>query len=47
MSDQFSMKRENMEMGEIPMRKVEIKKEPQDLNNVSELRDPDLDISEN
>ena len=47
MSDQFSMKRENMEMGEMPMRNVEIKKEPQDLNNVSELRDPDLDNIEN
>ena len=47
MSDQFSMKRENMEMGEMPMRNVEIKKEPQDLNNVSELKDPDLDNIEN
>ena len=47
MSDQFSMKRENMEIEEMSMHHVEIKKEPQDLNNVSELRDPDLDISEN
>ena len=47
MSDQFSMKRENMEMGEMPIRNVEIKKEPQDLNNFSELRDPDLDNIEN
>ena len=47
MSDQFSMKRENMEMGEMPIRNMEIKKEPQDLNNVSELKDPDLDNIEN
>ena len=47
MSDHFSMKRENLEMEEISMRHVEIKKEPQDLNNVSELRDPNLDNSEN
>ena len=47
MSDQFSMKRENMEMEEMSMHHVEIKKEPQDLNNVSELRDPDLDNIEN
>ena len=31
----------------MPMRNVEIKKEPQDLNNVSELKDPDLDNIEN
>ena len=47
MSDQFSMKRENMEMGEMPIRNMEIKKEPQDLNNLSGLRDPDIDNSEN
>ena len=47
MSEQFSMKRENMEMGEMPMRNVEIKKEPQDSNNVNELRDPYIDNSEN
>ena len=47
MSDHFSMKRENMEVEEMSMHHVEIKKEPQDLNNVSELIDPDLDNSEN
>ena len=47
MSDHFSMKRENMEIEEMSMHHVEIKKEPQDLNNVSEIRDPDLDNSEN
>ena len=47
MSDHFSMKQENMEVEETSMHHVEIKKEPQDLNNVSGLRDPDIDNSEN
>ena len=47
MSDHFSMKQENMEVEEMTMHHVEIKKEPQDLNNVSGLRDPDIDNSEN
>ena len=47
MSDHFSMKQENMEVEEMSMHHVEIKKEPQDLNNLSGLRDPDIDNSEN
>ena len=47
MSDHFSMKQENMEVEERSIHHVEIKKEPQDLNNVSGLRDPDIDNSEN
>ena len=47
MSDHFSMKQESMEVGGMPMQNVEIKKEPQDLNSVGELRDPDLENSEN
>ena len=47
MSDHFSMKQENMEVEAMSMHHVEIKKEPQDLNNVSGLRDPDIDNSEN
>ena len=47
MSDHFSMKQENMEVEEMPMHHVEIKKEPQDSNNVNELRDPYIDNSEN
>ena len=47
MSDHFSMKQENMEVEEMSMHHVEIKKEPQDLNNVSELRDPNLENNEN
>ena len=45
MSDHFSMKEENMEVEEMPTHHVEIKKEPQDSNNVSELRYPDIDNS--
>ena len=47
MSDHFSMKQENMEVEERSIHHVEIKKEPQDLNNVRGLRDPDIDNSEN
>ena len=40
------MKRENSEMEEMSMRHVENKKKPQEMNNFSELRDPNLDNSE-
>ena len=46
MTDHFSMKQEHLKIEEISMHHVEIKKEPQDIDIVSELRDPDLD-SEN
>ena len=38
------MKRENLETEEMSIRHVEIKKEPQNLYDGSELRDPDLDV---
>jgi len=47
MSDHLSMKQENLEMEEleeISMRHIVIKQEPQVFVNVSEIRDPDLDI---
>ena len=40
----FSMNRENLETKEISIHHVEIKKEPQNLYEGSELRDVDLDI---
>ena len=40
----FSMNRENLEREEISIHHVEIKKEPQNLYEGSELRDVDLDI---
>ena len=39
----FRMKRENLEMEEMSMRHVEIKKEPQDFKDVSQVKDPGLD----
>ena len=39
----FRMKRENLEMEEMSMRHVEIKKEPQDFKDISQLKDPELD----
>ena len=47
MSDQLSMKQENLEMEELEensMHHIVIKQEPQVYENVSEIRDPDLDI---
>ena len=37
------MKRENLETEEMSMRHVEIKKEPQDCKDISQLKDPELD----
>ena len=37
------MKRENLEMEEMSMRHIEIKKEPQDFKDVSQVKDPGLD----
>ena len=47
MSDHFSMKQESLEMEESEVNSVHhivIKQEPQVYENVSEIRDPDLDI---
>ena len=47
MSDHLSMKQENLEMEESEensMHHIVIKQEPQVYENVSEIRDPDLDI---
>ena len=47
MSDHLRMKQENLEMEELEensMHHIVIKQEPQVFDNVSEARDPDLDI---
>ena len=47
MSDHLGMKQENLEMEESEensMHHIVIKQEPQVYENVSEIRDPDLDI---
>ena len=47
MSDHFSMKQESLEMEESEVNSVHhivIKQEPQVYENVSDIRDPDLDI---